>query len=84
MADIWAKRKDVDKICKKAEKKYPKGMVLDIYIQGSNDEHVIYCVSKAWSITFRRSLRRLGRRRPKRRMQYPAFNEDSTREKIFM
>lgn len=46
MADIWAKRKDVDKICKKAEKKYPKGMVLDIYIVGSNDEHVIYCVSK--------------------------------------
>ena len=46
MADIWAKRKDVDKICKKAEKKYPKGMVLDIYIQGSYDVSVLYCVSK--------------------------------------
>lgn len=40
------KRKDVDKICKKAEKKYPKDTVIDIYIMGSNDEHVIYHVSK--------------------------------------
>ncbi|MCI8524093.1 MAG: hypothetical protein HFI62_12940 [Lachnospiraceae bacterium] len=67
MADIWAKRKDVDKICKKAEKKYPKGMVLDIYIQGSNDEHVIYCVSKGVEHYVQKKLEKAGKKAPKKK-----------------
>lgn len=47
MADVFLKEKDVDDYIKKAEKKYPKGTVIDILLLDKGDDsHIIYAVEE--------------------------------------